>query len=299
MPPRRELTREEKDDKNRKAREKRSLEDQEAKEVDWLLRGKRQLVCGLRVAVTNNKSRKQYDVHYYDVKQTGNSYAEEKLDVIEREAKEDNRKHAAKVAEEVATMISRVLGCPNLLFKQEKKQRLGSEALDLFKAQLKSRDAYSVSNRRTKSRFSGGVTDEDLDNLELLLSKEKEELLNQLTVHSEAPRIELSQGLSNLTVKKGEQIEVKVRIRGQPNPEVKWFKDGEALINNKDYTISTNEVENAYNLALPVAHESHAGNYTVKATNEHGFDESSIADDRHETLTQLHHEREASVFDNH
>ncbi|EFX63935.1 hypothetical protein DAPPUDRAFT_267379 [Daphnia pulex] len=43
MPPRRELTREEKDDKNRKAREKRSLEDQEAKEVDWLLRGKRQL----------------------------------------------------------------------------------------------------------------------------------------------------------------------------------------------------------------------------------------------------------------
>ena len=39
---------------------------------------------------------------------TGNSYAEEKLDVIEREAKEDNRKHAAKVAEEVATMISRV-----------------------------------------------------------------------------------------------------------------------------------------------------------------------------------------------
>ncbi|EFX63936.1 hypothetical protein DAPPUDRAFT_334795 [Daphnia pulex] len=65
-------------------------------------------MCGLRVAVTNNKSRKQYDVHYYDVKQTGNSYAEEKLDVIEREAKEDNRKHAAKVAEEVAAMISRV-----------------------------------------------------------------------------------------------------------------------------------------------------------------------------------------------
>ncbi|EFX62115.1 hypothetical protein DAPPUDRAFT_120512 [Daphnia pulex] len=36
-----------------------------------------------------------------------NRYAEEKLDVIEREAKEYNRKHAAKVAEEVATMISR------------------------------------------------------------------------------------------------------------------------------------------------------------------------------------------------
>ena len=54
------------------------------------------------------------------------------------------------------------------------------------------------------------------------------------------------------------------------------FKDGEALINNKDYTISKDEVENAYTLALPVAHESHAGNYTVKATNEHGFDESSV-----------------------
>ncbi|EFX68721.1 hypothetical protein DAPPUDRAFT_259659 [Daphnia pulex] len=33
MPPRRELTREEKDEKNRKAKEKRSLEDPEAKEV--------------------------------------------------------------------------------------------------------------------------------------------------------------------------------------------------------------------------------------------------------------------------
>jgi hypothetical protein len=39
---------------------------------------------------------------------TGNSYAEEKLVVIESEAKEDNRKHAAIGAEEVATMISRV-----------------------------------------------------------------------------------------------------------------------------------------------------------------------------------------------
>lgn len=36
---------------------------------------------------------------------TGNSYAEEKLDVIEREAKEDNRKHAAKVAEEVGKLL--------------------------------------------------------------------------------------------------------------------------------------------------------------------------------------------------
>ena len=42
---------------------------------------------------------------------TGNSYAEEKLVVIESEAKEDNRKHAAIVAEEVATMISRVMWC--------------------------------------------------------------------------------------------------------------------------------------------------------------------------------------------
>jgi hypothetical protein len=48
------------------------------------------------------------------------------------------------------------------------------------------------------------------------------------------------------------------------------------LVDNKDYTISKDEVENAYTLVLPVAHESHAGNYTVKATNEHGFDESSV-----------------------
>jgi hypothetical protein len=48
------------------------------------------------------------------------------------------------------------------------------------------------------------------------------------------------------------------------------------LVDKKNYTISKDEVENAYTLVLPVAHESHAGNYTVKATNEHGFDESSV-----------------------
>lgn len=54
------------------------------------------------------------------------------------------------------------------------------------------------------------------------------------------------------------------------------FKDGEALKDNKDYILSQDEVENTYTLVLPVAHESHAGNYTVKASNEHGFDESSV-----------------------
>jgi hypothetical protein len=30
------------------------------------------------------------------------------------------------------------------------------------------------------------------------------------------------QGLSDTTVSKGQQMELKVRIRGQPNPEVEW-----------------------------------------------------------------------------
>ena len=45
---------------------------------------------------------------------------------------------------------------------------------------------------------------------------------------------------------------------------------------NKDYVISKDEVENTYTLVLPVAHESHAGKYSVKANNEHGADESSV-----------------------
>ncbi len=35
-------------------------------------------------------------------------------------------------------------------------------------------------------------------------------------------------------------------------------------------------MENTYTLVLPVAHESHAGKYSVKASNEHGADESSV-----------------------
>lgn len=36
-------------------------------------------------------------------------------------------------------------------------------------------------------------------------------------------------------------------------------------------------MENTYTLVLPVAHESHAGKYSVKASNEHGADESEAS----------------------
>lgn len=55
------------------------------------------------------------------------------------------------------------------------------------------------------------------------------------------------------------------------------FKDGELLTDNKDYIISEDEVENTFTLVVPKANETHAGKYSVKATNEHGSDESSVS----------------------
>jgi hypothetical protein len=43
-----------------------------------------------------------------------------------------------------------------------------------------------------------------------------------MTALSELRVPKILQGLSDTTVKKGEQMELKVRIRGQPNPEVEW-----------------------------------------------------------------------------
>ena len=85
------------------------------------------------------------------------------------------------------------------------------------------------------------------------------------------------QGLADTTASKGQSVEMKVRIRGQPTPDVEWFKDGKSLKGNKDYVTSSDQVENSYTLVLPKANETHAGKYSVKASNPHGFDESSVS----------------------
>ena len=55
------------------------------------------------------------------------------------------------------------------------------------------------------------------------------------------------------------------------------FKDGETLTGNADYVLSEDDVEHTFTLVLPSAKETHAGTYSVKASNEHGFDESSVS----------------------
>ena len=59
--------------------------------------------------------------------------------------------------------------------------------------------------------------------------------------------------------------------------DCKRFKDGETLTGNSDYVLSEDDVEHTFTLVLPSANETHAGTYTVKASNEHGFDESSVS----------------------
>ena len=83
--------------------------------------------------------------------------------------------------------------------------------------------------------------------------------------------------MNEAVVKKGNQFEFKVKIRGDPTPDVQWFKDGESLANNPKYIISHDEVENTFHLVIPAVKEEYAGNYTVKATNELGSDEASVS----------------------
>lgn len=83
--------------------------------------------------------------------------------------------------------------------------------------------------------------------------------------------------MSDVTVTKGAQVEFKVRIRGDPVPSVEWFKDGTPLANNPLYVVSHDELESTYYLVVPAAKEECTGNYSVRASNEHGLDEASVS----------------------
>lgn len=76
-----------------------------------------------------------------------------------------------------------------------------------------------------------------------------------------------------LTLAKHDVLTFLIRI----SPDNDRFKDGETLTGNSDYVLSEDDVEHTFTLVLPSAKETHAGTYSVKASNEHGFDESSVS----------------------
>ncbi|CAG0923362.1 unnamed protein product [Notodromas monacha] len=80
--------------------------------------------------------------------------------------------------------------------------------------------------------------------------------------------------LIDQTVMKGEPFRLKASIRGEPTPEVHWFKDGKIANETDGVEILRCEDGFTYEIAVEKASEKHHGMYEVSAKNEWGEAES-------------------------
>ncbi|CAF1491714.1 unnamed protein product, partial [Adineta ricciae] len=74
-----------------------------------------------------------------------------------------------------------------------------------------------------------------------------------------------------LSVEKGNILELQVEITGTPQPQVKWFKGNDEInpANNKDYQLVFDEKQ-TYSLIVQNCTPDHQGEYSVQATNPGG-----------------------------
>lgn len=87
------------------------------------------------------------------------------------------------------------------------------------------------------------------------------------------PKIDRSM-LSDIRIKKGEQISFNVNVEGEPNPKCQWSLNDSPLAS--DRTKVDNTTDNNTKLKTRDAERSDSGRYKLVATNEHGTDEAEV-----------------------
>ncbi|KAK0423255.1 hypothetical protein QR680_008049 [Steinernema hermaphroditum] len=78
------------------------------------------------------------------------------------------------------------------------------------------------------------------------------------------------QGLKKTSVKEKETVRMEVKVNGFPNPELKWFKDGQPVVADGSRIVIKEET-----LIINEARIEDSGTYTVEATNAAGKETSS------------------------
>ena len=92
------------------------------------------------------------------------------------------------------------------------------------------------------------------------------------TAELNAPEIVLN--IEDLTIKEGDSASLKVKVKGQPVPEITWYHADEPIKTDDVYKVVPGE-EGESTLELPEAFPEDSGVYTVKATNEAGTVETT------------------------
>ncbi|XP_023931299.1 twitchin isoform X3 [Lingula anatina] len=93
---------------------------------------------------------------------------------------------------------------------------------------------------------------------------------------NEAPKIK-KDGLnfpSEIRVRAGEPLDIKVPISGAPTPTVTWDKNGKGILPDNRTSMDNNDEE--ANFHIPISKREDTGKYTITATNKNGTDSGDI-----------------------
>ncbi|XP_012273370.1 obscurin isoform X3 [Orussus abietinus] len=134
----------------------------------------------------------------------------------------------------------------------------------------------------TRKEFT---TTEEGDNYKLIISNVKRDLTGKYTckVKNDFGAIETSSNLvvytkpkiakklSDQRIKEGDTLKLKVEVSGTPEPEVKWFKDGQEVTADARIKITRDSKrKESYDLTLNLVKGSDGGVYEVRAENTMG-----------------------------
>ena len=81
--------------------------------------------------------------------------------------------------------------------------------------------------------------------------------------------------LKDRSIEDGSAARFDVRVLGQPNPKVSWYKDGEEITDVRFPHIKVLEEENLHSILITEGKLKDAGEYKVTASNDYGDVSSS------------------------
>ena len=81
---------------------------------------------------------------------------------------------------------------------------------------------------------------------------------------------EFKEKLKSLQVNEGERAQLDVRVSGNPEPSVSWFRGSQAINNEGRFIVKTGEVDELYSLIIDETTLDDSGTYKCVASNEAG-----------------------------